>query len=287
MQVQTLAELVLNEGAGEDKEQQFLLEELIRFLEHSSTGIEKFNQMPAQWKDVVSAVRDGGTLNKSSEDVMAIVSAWNQEVRDLSLTLSSHIGSHVEIKMSYAEKENVSEWQNNGCAKIAKENLLECVYKIPNTASDLDISVDLRKRTVTCRVRLAAPKDKVSTSARVNWLVRQLKDCDSKEVQIRAVRSGAATNTQKTLLELREDPKQMEHSHPDTAPIQFVVFLTRDMAGNFGKNRKFIEELESVVRIFYDNAVQYLKPWQPPPPKPIAKQNEAEVLPADHQDSLE
>ena len=48
--------------------------------------------------------------------------------------------------------------------------------------------------------------------------------------------------------------------------------MIRDLASQFSKPRKFIEELEKLVPEFYDRIGQHLKRWIPSPP-PIEKRD--------------
>lgn len=274
MWVRTQAELIELEKAVDDVEQKFLLNEFIRFLTHPSTGIDKFKQMPKEWKGVVSTIRDGGSLKKGAPEVEAVVSAWQQEVRDIALDMSRYVGRKVEVKLSRKHQESGAEWLKDGCSELAENRTLSCALHVPDAANDMNIVADVALRTITCSLRLAAPKDRKSTKARVNWLVRQLKESKGEELQIRAIRSGKAHNNMKPVAVLRENPQSLEISNPDIVPTAFEVVLTRDLAGRFAMSQKFIEELEAAVPAFYDAAMQYLKAWQAPPPKPVAQKAE-------------
>ena len=56
--------------------------------------------------------------------------------------------------------------------------------------------------------------------------------------------------------------------------------MTRDLAGDFGKNAKFITHLENFVPEFYENVGQHLSVWKPKPPKLISE-TEAAAAPVE------
>lgn len=129
---------------------------------------------------------------------------------------------------------------------------------------------------IFCSMRLAAPKDKKSTKARVNWLLRQLKQTNPEGFYIRATRPGKAEPTYEALKNLRANPELLESDTANTSATTFEVVYEIDLAGKFGGRKVFIEELEKAVPHFYQEAGQWLKAWAPPPPK-IEKQESAET----------
>lgn len=60
MYVLTEASLLLSNEEVIDRDQRVILNELVRFLTHPSAGVKSFDQMPAAWTDVVTAVQAGG-----------------------------------------------------------------------------------------------------------------------------------------------------------------------------------------------------------------------------------
>lgn len=54
------------------------------------------------------------------------------------------------------------------------------------------------------------------------------------------------------------------------------VFTSLDLGGKFSGNRVFIEQLESLVPHFYENAGQYLKAWVAPAPRVKRTEKEPE-----------
>ncbi len=74
-----------------DPEQAYLLEELIRYLEHPSSGALDFSDMGQHWVGVRDGAREG-TLSKKTVGVEDVVARWDQLLRFAALKLSAEIG---------------------------------------------------------------------------------------------------------------------------------------------------------------------------------------------------
>lgn len=123
---------------------------------------------------------------------------------------------------------------------------------------------------------VAAPKDKKKTSARVNWLIRQLSNSNVENVYVRASWPGRAPATQALLKNLRDDPSLIEADNKSLSPVGFEVMLIHDMAGKFSGAKTFIEQLEDAVPRFYKDVGQHLRAYVPPPPKLKPRQSGGE-----------
>lgn len=270
MSVLTAAMLLDMEQAIDDSEQQFLLDETIRFLSHDSTGISGLGQMNREWKDVVATIRNGGNLKKTAPEVEATISSWHQEERDLCLIMSRHLGTPVGLRLERKHKDAPLERIKDNCQLLASEMRMCGSLQIPGAATDLDITVDLQTRTIACAMRLDAPKDKQQTKARVNWLLRQLSKTENENTHVRARWPGRTPDTMESLAKLREYPSAIQTANPKMAPLAFEVLLIEDLAGKFSGARSFVEHLERIVPEFYDQVGQHLRAWRPAPPKPRA-----------------
>lgn len=268
MSVLTQAMLLDMEQAIDDREQQFILDETIRFLSHDSTGISGLGRMNREWKDVVTTVRNGGTLAKTAPAVEATVSSWHQEERDLCLIMSRHLGTPVGLRLERKHRDAPNERMKDDCLELASEMRMKGGLQIPGAAADLDVTVDLQTRTVACSMELNAPKDKQQTKARVNWLVRQLAKTENADIHIRAKWPGRTPDTMDTLSRLREDPAAIQAVNPKLAARAFEVVMVKDLAGKFSGARSFVEHLERIVPEYYDQVGQHLRAWRPAPPKP-------------------
>ena len=61
----TVCEILEYKEAVTNREQAYLLRQLNHFLAHPATGVERFTQMTASWKDVTQSVLNDEALRKN------------------------------------------------------------------------------------------------------------------------------------------------------------------------------------------------------------------------------
>lgn len=277
MFILTQAYLLDMEEGIENADQAYLLKEVLRFLSHDSSGIDSFDRMNKEWKDVVRAVQSGGVLKKGAEDVEQTVASWHQETRDLCLIMSRHLGRNVKLKLPRQHQHSPNDRLKDDCRHLAENKELTCVLQIPDAAADMEVTANLQTRTLSCSMRLQAPEDRKQTKARVNWLLRQLAKTKDPGIHIRAIWPTKASDTLAPLAEVREDPAVLQTGNPKLAPRALDVVMVKDLAGKFAGSKTFIEHVEANVTLFYDDVGQYLRIWQPAPPKPRKPRSQPEV----------
>ena len=264
--VLTHALLTLRDDKGLSSEQGFILEELTRYFKHESSGVKHFDRMNAEWRPLVFGIRDRQPFRRSSPEIENTVASWHQEEKDICLILSRLIGEHVGIRLPRRHQADPELRHRDECDSLVASKELRAAFTVPNTAGDLEVTVDLQRRTISCAMKLNAPSDRKRASARTNWLVRQLRGIDGDDVIIQAFWLGRAPLTQASLSEVRIDPKCLESGRPGATPVGFAVVMIKDLAGRFSGPRTFIEDLENLIPVFYDRIGQNLRPWTPPPP---------------------
>ena len=275
--LKTQCEIISAQRKIEDETQSFLMAEFLRLLDHPNTGVERFTQMGPSWKDVVQAVSSQERLKRTSPEVEETAAAWLQELRDLSLLLSSHVGQPVRVRIERRLAADASERLKVTAKDLAETNHLTGSFIVPDGAADIDLIADLMRRTIVLSMKLRAPQDRKSTRARVNWLLRMLKQ-DDPRLQIKAQWPGRKGTTQKEVAVLRENPDAIDPDASATPPNSFEVMLIETDAKRFAGRRTFIETLEQCTHDFYDLVGQHLRAWQPPPPKPLASAPAADEL---------
>ncbi|MEX0680116.1 MAG: hypothetical protein WD097_01935 [Balneolales bacterium] len=271
----TQATLLLEGDEIESQDQQFLLEEVVRYLSNDSSGISRFDSMNRKWKDVVGKVKSNAPLNKTSEEVANTVSSWHQEQRDLCLVMSRELGRTVKLRLSRSHRTDPQKRLRDDIDVLVRSKILNCELEIPHAAAVLNVTADLATRTIVCSMHLDAPQDKKRTSARVNWLTRQLSGIEFNDIYIKALRPGRAEETQATLEDILNNPEALSSETTDVVPKSFEVFYMVDLAGKFSGSKVFIEELERAVPHFYEQAGQKLRAWIAPPPKIRRTEKEA------------
>lgn len=266
----TEAILLQSKAAIRDPDQAFLLREFIRFLSHGSIGVSGFTQMPAAWRNIGTQLQSGASLSRNSKDVIEVVNGWHQEIRDLTLRMSHHLSVDVDIKLSRTHAADAAQRLKDDCESLADKNLLHAVLQVPDAAADIGIFADLKTRTIRVGMEIDAPQERKRTPARVNWLLRQLKETQPDNLFIRIIWPSRAKDTVCSLSDLREERPDFS-ADSSQAPRAFEVFYLTTDARRFSGRRTFIEELESAVPNFYRSVGQYLQAWRPKPPKPPEK----------------
>ena len=262
----TQASLILRDDEEVSHEQAFILEEMARYFEHSSSGVKRFDRMNSEWRSIVLGISNEQQFKRSSSEIEKTVASWHQEERDLCLILSRRTGERVGIRLSRKHQADPALRLRDACDSLVASQELRCAFSVPNAASNLEVTANLQRRTISCSMKLNAPGDKKRASARVNWLVRQLRGVDGDDVIVRAFWLGGGGSTQASLSEIKTDPKCLESGRPGATPTSFEVVMIRDLAGRFSGRRTFIEDLENLIPEFYDRIGQKLRSWAPPPP---------------------
>lgn len=267
MHVLTQATLLLAESDFSTPEQRYVLEEMVRYFKHESVGVFGFDRMNPEWKELVGKVQSGASLYRSSPEITNSVAAWHQESRDLCLIMSRKLGRDVSLKLSNAHKKDPARRLKDDSEELVQTATLHCVLDVPDTATPITIFADLRRRTVSCGMRLEAPKDRKRSSARINWMLRQLSSSMPENLFLTAFMPGRAKDMQASLSEVRENPLILDSGSRSLTPQSFEVLMIKDLAGKFSGRVTFIEHVEHIVPEFYEQVAQYLRAWVPPPPK--------------------
>lgn len=270
------AQLLAESDSVKDREQAIVLKELIRFLDHDLSGVQSFDRMGSQWKDLCAKVQNAETLKKSDPVVENSIADWHQLCRYLALTLSTRIGKRVAIVMRRKHKRRPeARIDDHVKTLLSRYRLLED-FTIPNTAGEIHLEADLRRRTISLSMKLDPPGDKKRPTAAVNWLTRQLRD---HKVENLLITCYWPRRTEPTTLNLNDAAQFPEDLVPDgisELPTGLEVKRVVDLAGRFRGAKTLVEDAQSAFVEFYRQVGQNLTPWTPPPPKYKKRQEQAE-----------
>ena len=269
----TKCRLLTDGGEIEDHDHRWVIEHLIRFLGHPSTGVARFDRMPASWKEIAEAVAAGAGVKKGSEAALEVASGWIQETRDLGLQLTELLNQPVPVKLSRAEREDPMVFMNRVLDGLCNEHGLEMEYLIPDGVSSLNVRADLRGKTLTSSMTIGAAEDRRTAKARVNWLLRQLSKTQEDGVHVKAV-YGRREDIQAALGKVRENPGILGKEDPKICPRRFEVKLINDLGRKMEGPKTFIQALEKHVPDFYTQVGQYLRPWIPSAPRVASRHEE-------------
>ncbi|SLN26815.1 hypothetical protein ROG8370_01008 [Roseovarius gaetbuli] len=267
MSILTVSDLLLNRDAVADEDQKLLLHELRRFLTHESAGIKGFDRMPPEWAEINRLVSAGGKIPAKSNDAVIVLDAWHQETRDLSLILSRQTEAAVQERLPRKHRGDPAERRKDEILVLRETAQLRSVLEIPDAAAPLEVVADIARRTIDVGMTLRAPEDKMSSKARLNWLLRQIKIEPDPDVFVRLNWPGRSDATQFSLTELIGDPNLCEKDKSGLQVISFHVFIARRLGAKFTQQVNFIKELEDVVPFFYHQIGQNLFEWRKPAPR--------------------
>ncbi len=271
----TKCRLLAEGGEIEDRDHRWVIEHLVRFLSHPSTGVTRFDRMPASWKEITEAVSAGAGVRRGSEAALEVAAAWIQEARDLGLQLTELLHQPVPVKLNRAERDDPTVFINRVLDGLCNEQGLEIEYLIPDGVSSLKVSADLRGKTLTSSMTIGAPQDRKTAKACVNWLLRQLAKTHDEGIHIKAA-YGRRDDLQAGLAKVREDPAVLSRDDPKICPRRFEVKLISDLGRRMEGPKTIVQALETHVPEFYTQVGQYLRAWVPSAPR-VAAQQEKET----------
>ena len=248
----------------EDPEQDWILSELIRYLQYDGSGARAFDDMGPDWTQLRAAIRDG-TLTRGDPEAGSVAMRWEQLLQHISLSLAARLGGDVHPVLTRKESQDPTLRTNALTRELTDGGTLSGAIAIPNAVAPLAVSADLKSMVASVSVTLSAPALARST-ARLNWLLRQLKSGPD-SLRIDAAFERTQFSDSELLGVVRGDPKTLLGG-TDRAPRSFTVAETRKV----GTKRRtgsgsFVSDVEHLVDEFYREVVQGLKAWTPPAPK--------------------
>lgn len=255
--------ILLHENSAiNDPDQAYILREFIRFLSHESIGVGGYERMPPEWNDILTQVQSGAALRKTSESVQSVVIGWHQEIRDLSLRMSQHLSVSVRENLTRSHVYDVDQRIKDDCERFAESKNLTASLSVPGTVSDIHIDADINAKVIRVGMEISAPQDRARPSARLAWLMRQLKSYEGDDLFIRVKWPSRARDTVLSAKEIRDNPKLIDENRT-ASPRAFQVMLISSDARRFTGRSTFIQELEKIVPTFYDHVGQKLLEWRP------------------------
>ena len=264
-----LTQAVIEEGSKgvADPDQAFILNELIRYLDHESSGVTGFDRMPPTWKDLCASVQHGTKVNRTAREVIDAVTNWHELTRFVALKLSLAVGREVSVYLSRTHAKDADQRLHDDVAALVTESLLQARFDIPDAADRVHLSADLARRTLTASMILQAPKDRKLPKALFTWIYRQVEGCPDDGLMIVAKWPGRTPDTSATLAQMREDRNVLHGGTAGQMPVGFEVRQVSDLGGRFRGARTFVEDALRAATAFYEEVGQHLEAWVPKPPK--------------------
>ena len=251
----------------EDPEQAYILSELVRYLDHESSGVSSLVKMPSQWKETCNAIQQGTAPTKTADITCESVAGWHQLLRHLALDLGMSISQPVKIALTRQREKDAELNFNEDCNYLATQSTLRAEFEIPDTAARLVFIADFMRRTINFSMRLDAPKDRSRATTSINWLTRQLKGKEITDLAIRAYWPKRIKMTTATLTQALEDPSDLVPDGTKELPTALEIVRVVDLAGRFKGAKTFIEDSSIEFSRFYQDVGQHLTKWIAAPPQ--------------------
>lgn len=253
----------------EDPEQEYIVNELLRYLNHEKSGISDFEAMSSSWKELCEAVRQQKALNKTGADEQAAVADWHQLLRSLTLDFSTRVGKIVDVHLSRSSQQDPSKRTNEDLERLKAEHRLTGELVIPNASSRLYLEVNLAHRTVSAAMWVEAPQDKTYASACQTWLRNQLDGCEDDKLLLTAVYKGRGANPNASLAKVREDKDALSCDDKRRLPTGYWVKRVEPMGAKFNSAKGIVSQVMKAATGFYEDVGQHLANWVAPAPKVV------------------
>lgn len=248
-----------------DPDQAWILSELIRYLEHTKSGAQDFDDMGSAWVPVREATGQR-TLRTTDKNAVAVVNRYGQLVSFAAMRLSRDLGVDVRPVISRADLQDRAHWAQSEVARLVDAGTLQGSLRVPNAVAPFTITVDLRASRVSCSINIDAPSEGRSAT-RVNWLLRQLSEAPDQLLIEATTKSSRRPGPAHTLAALREDPHLLIED-PTREIKTFTMTLGATAGTKRGQGRgSFVGSALDLADRFYSEVVQTLRPYSPTAPK--------------------
>lgn len=267
------AQLLSRRKGIADPDQQWMLDEWIRYIADPRSRIIEPPHMGPCWGTVLRAAREGN-LAAQKPQIEEVVTYWDAFVKKLALRLRSKLGVEVQPRMTRAEKANPAERSKNLCAAAMRDGELRSSFKIPDAAGNLSLVVLLASGSYKVSIDVDAPTEGRNRT-RIGWLLKQLSSEEIPEsLIVRVDWDRRNLSTQGRIHDLREssDPLLRDGNGAEipkeVAPRQFTLeWTTRLTKGKGRSSAPVLEGLAAGVEDFYKQVIESLRPFVPRAPQ--------------------
>jgi hypothetical protein len=259
--IHTEALLLDKNNSVKDPTQAWVLSEFLRYLDEKNSGPLDFYDLGESWDEVNRSVISS-MLRPQDRGAEEVADHYLQLTRFLAMELSRELGVPVQQLIAKKDRADIQGLVRRMATDLAEAGKLTAAISVPNAASAVFVTSDLRAQVISCSARIDAPlKERAST--RANWLLRQLREAPgSLLIQVNGPRKkdcGPVVTLEQALTK----PELLMKGIDFEIAAFTLTLLTKT---NFKKSA-FIENAVEAVNRFYQGVVQNLKIWIPPAPK--------------------
>ena len=273
--------IVMTEHEGvEDREQDLVLTELVRFLQSDASGASEFNDMGSSWTTVREGIKNS-TIRKVDDEVLQVISNFESLIRYSALTLSARLGVNAREVTSRQARSDYKRYAQEVAKALVSEKKLTGAIHIPGAAADMKMDADIATGVLHCGFSLEAPKEGRNLS-RVNWLLRQLKGAPSHTYLSWTYKHARVAEAPHLLSDLNRKDYEYELDK-----VREISDFRVDVMTKMGTKRSsgqggFIDSVVDLFEAVYGGALQPVKPWQESAPK--LSESVKEIIPSSSED---
>lgn len=255
----TTSRLIRNHSI-EDEDHIYILGEFRRYLDHHKK-IEHFNNMGKQWKESVNKIHSY-QINQIVEPSLleSIITAYQQEEKDISLQLTNSTNCHVELIPHRGDRKTKLE------SMLNKYKIITSTFYIDqNKEKSFSVEIDFIRQEIRCltEISISQGKAQAQTSRLINFFEDQSGYTD--EILINAIylRNRGLKNdvTLASLFKQKEEDSSyysiLNKKYGDE--VKFFEVKTKDLLGrNFQSSKNFIIKLEAITNRFIKQVMQMM-----------------------------
>ena len=236
------------------------MKEVMHYFNNERSGVNGFRLMSKGWKAVSEKIKSQQPLNDKDEIIDAITS-WHQEENDMSLMLSRKLGVLVKSNIENPKSKLIRDIK-----RLKDKQFLSTSLRIKGAVSDLKVTVDFSRRTISMSVRVIPPLDK-GTISRISSIKKQLSKCkDSSLLDNLYIDADIKFSSKSIKYNYTNIDQFYEHDNiKNLNIIAFDIELIKTVKIDSAKI--FVAEIEKMLLNYYNVIVQDLKSWKKSAPK--------------------
>ncbi len=250
-------QLLLENDLVADRTQEYILGEFLRYLDHSRSGAQTFEDMGSSWVTVRDSVA-AGTLLPTDRGLPPVAERFDQLVHFLCLHLGGLLG--VEVLPQAGRRTDASARRQALADELCRQGTLSATLRIPGTVGPLAVSADLRAGRVAWAVNIDAPRQGRPTT-RIKWILRQLGDANG-NLRIESFEQGSREAARAELLALVRQKPEIMISDSTREIRAFRISLSAPLGTKRGVGKgTFVTSVTETLEKFYEEVVQNLREW--------------------------
>ena len=258
--------LVMSEHEGvDDREQDLVLKELVRFLQSDASGASEFNDMGASWISVREGIKNS-SIRKADDDVLQVIANFESLVRYSALTLSARLGVNATEAIPRAATADYKKHLSVSGKNLLDSKTLEGAIKVPGAAAELEMRADIAAGMLHCGFTLRSPHSRRNKS-RISWLIRQLKQAPENTYVAWTYKRARSSEAPHRVRDLMDGSYEFELDNSREISEFHVEVLAKMGTKRASGNGGFIDSVVDLFELTYGEVLQPIKPWQEPAPK--------------------